>query len=89
MRKKSPFPPWVWGTLWLGGLIGTVLVKPLFWRACCYALWVGAPAALQHRLNALPEQTLSAKPKPGELGFAVFGLVCVLGLVAAFRVFIR
>ncbi|WP_428052871.1 hypothetical protein [Candidatus Avelusimicrobium stercoris] len=89
MRKKSPLPPWVWGTLWLGGLIGTILVKPLFWRACCYALWVGAPAALQRRLNALPEQTLSAKPKPGELAFAIFGLVCVLGAAAAIRTFIR
>ena len=89
MRKKSPLPPWVWGTLWLGGLIGTILVKPLFWRACCYALWVGAPAALQRRLNALPEQTLSTKPKSSELAFAVFGLVCVLGAAAAIRTFIH
>lgn len=86
MHKKAPLPPWVWGTLWLGGLAGAVFVTHWPERLICYAFFCGAPAALQNRLNALPKDPVPAKPKPAEIIAAAGGLILTLGIITAWRV---
>ena len=87
MRKKSPMPPWVWGTLWLTGLAGTLLLPMGAEKGFCYFFFCAAPAALQHRLNALPTMPLITKPKPTELIATVIGLIIALAIVMIIRIF--
>ena len=86
MHHKSPLPAWVWGTLWLAGLAGSIWVSSWPERIVCYVFFCAAPAALQHRLNALPKEPISPQPKPAEIIAAAIALAAALGILAAGRI---
>ena len=86
LRHTAPLPPWVWGTLWLGGLAGTLASPSAAGRIIGYLFFCGAPAVLQRRLNALPNQPISASPRPREILAALGALACAAALAAAIRV---
>ena len=81
MRRPPAWPAAWWGSLWLGGLIMAFLPQGPLVRGIGIFLFCLAPAALQHRLNALPKTRLSAKPKPKEFVAAALGLTVCAGSV--------
>ena len=87
MHQKSPLPPGVWGTLWLLGLAGTIAGTDWTMRALGYALFCGAPAVLQNRLNALPKEHIPMQPKTIEVFAAATALIAGLGLALLGRIF--
>ena len=89
MRQKAPLPPWVWGTAWLAGLAGTLAGTDVTTRAAGYLVFCAAPALLQRRLNALPKETIPPQPKPAEIAAAALALLLALGLLVAWRIFIK
>ena len=86
MRHKPPLPPWAWGTMWLGGLIGAIAAPGWTEKLIGYALFCAAPAVLQKRLNALPAEKILPTPKPKECFAAAAALGCALGMIALFRI---
>ena len=89
MHHKAPLPPWVWGTAWLAGLAGTLAGPDVTTRAAGYLVFCAAPALLQRRLNALPKETIPPQPKPAEIAAAALALLLALGLLVAWRIFIK
>lgn len=88
MRKPTSWPAWLWGTLWLGGVI--VLFCPVVngWKIVGYVLWCLAPAVYQRRLNTLTSEHISAFPRTVEIIVTLFCAACVASLIAAWRVLI-
>jgi len=77
MHKRTALPPIVWGSMWLGGLALIIVSKDVLGKVCGYLLWCYAPCALQKRLNVLPAQPLSPRPKMIEAFMATVGLMLV------------
>ncbi len=80
MHKKPAWPAIWWGSWWLGGFVAIFLPISLTGRIFGFTMFCLAPAALQHRLNALPKTRLSLWPKPKEIIATAFGLVLLSGL---------
>lgn len=89
MRKPTSWPAWLWGTLWLGGVI--VLFCPVHygWRIFGYMLWCLAPSVYQRRINSLTSEHISAFPRTIEILVTLCGTACALGVAALIRMLLN
>ncbi len=89
MHKPTSWPAGLWGLVWLGGLILVFCPVAYTWRIVGYALWCLVPSVYQRRLNTLTNDHVSAFPRTVEIIVTLFFAACTLGLIAAWKMWIK
>lgn len=89
MHKPTSWPSWLWGTMWWGGLVLVLCPVAIGWRIGGYLIWCLAPSIFQARINTLTSEKVSAFPRVLEIVVALLGTACVVGLIAAWRVWMK
>ncbi len=89
MHKRTSWPAWLWGILWLGGLCLIFCPIHYGWRMLGYLVWCYVPSVFQQRINSLTSEKVPAFPRVLEIIIALLGTSCVVGLIAAWRVWVK
>lgn len=85
MQKPTSWPAWLWGSLWLGGLVLVFAPVAPLWHAVGYILFCAGPAVYQRRLNTLTPEHISAFPRTVEIIVTLCGAACASGVVALIK----
>ncbi len=89
MHKRMSWPSWLWGTLWLAGLVVIFCPVPVWVRVLGYIVWCSVPVIFQRRLNTLTHKHISAWPRAVEIIFMLLGMAVTAGIIWGYRFLMR